>query len=155
MMSRTPDPFPPDEVVRDAVASTGDPELASLTASPSSYVLRPAEVQGEHTRLFNVVLLEVPHAMGFLLAIDDATGIAIVTSGQPDSVCRLIASDPVLAEPSTVWSLIRGAGVDGQLIDAALVDHHYEFRIRDRDTGDIERWVLSLSHAGCTWERLD
>lgn len=157
------DPSP--EAVRDAVASTGDPELASLTTSADSFVLRPASLQGGQMQLFNVVLLDVPHPMGFLIAVDRSTGRAVVTSGRPDAVRQVIATDPRLGEPSAVWELIRVPPMDGDLLEAALAEgedvldtgagRRYEFRVRDRDTGVVQRWALSFSARGSTWERVD
>ncbi|MGH3801619.1 MAG: hypothetical protein ACRDTD_16100 [Pseudonocardiaceae bacterium] len=157
------DPSP--EAVRDAVASTGDPEIASLTASVDSYVLRPASLQGGQMQLFNVVLLNVPHPMGFLLAVDRSTGRAVVTSGRPDAVRQVVATDPGLGKPSAVWELIRVPPMDGDLLEAALAQgedvsdpgasRRYEFRVRDRDTGAVQRWALLLSDRGSAWERVD
>lgn len=156
------DPSP--EAVREAVASTGDPELASLTASAGSYVLRPASLQGRRMKLFNVVLLDVSHPMGFLLAVDRSTGKAVVTSGRPDAIRQVVATDPGLGEPSAVWELIRVPSRDGELLEDALAhedasdldaDRRYEFRVRGRETGTVQRWALSLSNRGSTWKRVD
>jgi len=141
---------PSPDAVRAAVAETGDPELAAWTARPGSFVLRPAERQGSRTALFHVVLVEVPHAMGFLVAVDPASGRVTVTSGRPEAVRRVIATDPALGDPASVWELIRGGAAQGDLVDAARTGEGYEFRVRDRDTGEVGGWAFSPSATSWT-----
>jgi hypothetical protein len=153
-MSGRQESEPSHASVRDAVVATGDPELALWTDSAQSYVLRPARPQGEKFQLFHVVLVDVPHAMGFLLAVDRATGRARVTSGEPDAVREVVDADPSLAEPAVVWDLVRAPPRDGELLEATSTpadDRRYEFRVRDRETGEIQRWALSLSDRGSTF----
>ncbi|MGH2947768.1 MAG: hypothetical protein ACRDPC_16205 [Solirubrobacteraceae bacterium] len=151
-MSGLSDTEPSHQSVREAVTATGDAELDSLIDSAESYVLRPARLQGDVFALFHVVLLEVSHPMGVLLAVDRGTGRALVTSGEPDAVREVVAADPGLAEPHAVWELVRSPPMDGELLDAVSIrPGRYEFRVRDRETGAVRRLALSLSDRGSTW----
>lgn len=147
---------PSHESVRRAVEETGDPELLALTASPESYVLRPSAVQGHEFEVFQVLIVDVDHPMGFVLVSDRASGEAKVTSGQPRSVEAVISGDEILADPSTVWELIRDPPLDGELLEAGrTASGGYEFRVRERDGGAVRRLALTLGGDAATWKPAD
>jgi hypothetical protein len=153
-------PEPSPETVRDAVAATGDPELAALVPTRESFVLRTAPRQGDRVGLFLVVPVEVAHPLAFMIAVDARSSRATVTTGRADAVREVLAADPSLRAPDAVWDLIRDER-HGALEAAEVVAgpgegaDRYEFRARDRDTGDVARWRLELSDAGSTWQRAD
>jgi hypothetical protein len=134
---------PTDDAVRAAIAAYDDPEITRLTADPGSFVLRPVSVQGDRFALYHVILLEVPHPMSVLLAVDGDD--AVITSGRPRVVAEIVERDPSLGEAATVWDLIRGGPVDGHLQDASSADAVYEFAVRDDKTDELRRWRLELA----------
>jgi hypothetical protein len=134
---------PSHEQVRRAVQATGDPELLALTSRPEAYVLRPAAMQAREFDVFHVVLVEVAHATGFVLA--SRPGDVRVTSGQPRNVAAVLAADPGLGDPGAVWELVRDPPLDGELIDAErTAPGRYAFHIRDRVSGAERRLALVL-----------
>jgi hypothetical protein len=135
---------PSDDVVREAIERYGDAELSALTAGASSYVLRPASVQGERFSLYHVILVEVPHPMSVLLAASE--GQTVVTSGRPEVVAEIVDADPALRAPETVWDLLRGGALNGRLDEGVLVGpERYEFAVRDDASDELSRWRFTLS----------
>jgi hypothetical protein len=144
---------PSDETVRDAVAATADPQLGALIAGPKSYVLRLAKLAGRRLAFFHVILLNVAHPAGFLLAFDPRSGRTEVTSQRPDAVAWVLSLEPELAAPETVWELIREPSTPQRLIKAHLEDsgdsdaRRYLFDVED-GSGLSARWSLSLTDGG-------
>jgi hypothetical protein len=146
--------------IEAAITATGDPALAGLTSEPGSYVLRRLALQGETVELLTLVFVEVAHPMSVILATDRQTGRARVTSGQPDAVREVVASDPSLAAPAAVWELIRPFGTDAHLINARFGENaadgsrlRYVFDVRSRDEETVETWTLTLAAGTSTLER--
>ncbi len=134
---------PSDATVREAIAAQGDPELSALTAGESSFVLREASAQGDRFSLYHVILVEVPHPMSVMLAVDEDR--TVVTSERPEVVAEIVDADPALREPETVWDLIRGGPMNGRLEAASADAGTYAFTVRDDATDALSRWRFTLA----------
>lgn len=142
---------PSEESVRAAIAATGDVQLVALFAEPGSFVLRPAAVDGEQLRIFEVIALGVAHAAGVRIAYDPSSGRTEVVSGRPAAVAWVLSEDPGLAGPESVWALIREPSVGTELVTAESegsgAGREYSFEVRE-PPGETVRWVLTLSDGG-------
>jgi hypothetical protein len=104
-----------------------------------------------------VILLNVAHPMSLLLAFDPRSGRTEVTSQRPSAVAWILMLEPGLADPESVWELIREPSSPQRLIMAEVDDEggerRYVFDV-DQGPGARTRWSLSLTDGG-RFERVD
>jgi hypothetical protein len=146
---------PSDVAVRSAVAATGDPQLQALIAAPASYVLRPSNLTGQSLTFYHVILVNVAHPVGFLIAFDPESGRTEVTSQRPEAVIWVVSAEPELA-PEGVWELVRDPSSQQRLIEAHVEEdgaaRRYFFDV-EQDLKAVTRWSLTLADHG-QWKRV-
>jgi hypothetical protein len=84
--------------ITEAVAATGDPELAAWVEDPGAYATEPVSMSElEHHRLFRIMPDGVSHPMSFLVILDTRSGVALVTTGNAGALASVLAGEPALA----------------------------------------------------------
>lgn len=147
--------------VVEAVARSGDAELAGWVEQPQDYVLLPVEVDGIVSYdLFALQPVDVGHPLAVCVAWHEPTGRCLMTSGDPHAVYEVVAATPGSPPPEAVVSLLAptwagaeyvepGSGAlavtsDGRGYDCDLVVQTSE--------GRRQRWRVRLAPDGSRWD---
>jgi hypothetical protein len=90
-----------------AVAATGDQELATWVDEPGSYAVEPVPMSElEHHQVFRVMPAGVPHPMSFLVILDTRSETATVTTSNAAALGPVLASEPALASSPELAPLV-------------------------------------------------
>jgi len=112
------------EQVRKAVARLDNGELDLWTETPDAYFADSVVVPGmQHHVLYRVTPARTSRPMSFFLAVESATGQALVTTENAAEVAQLIRTEPGLCRaetfPEQVFELLRPQGAPLRLIHTA------------------------------------
>jgi hypothetical protein len=166
--------------ITEAVAATGDQELAAWVEDPGAYVTDPVSMSElEHHRLFRIMPHEVSHPMSFLIILDTRSGKAMVTTGNAGALASVLAAEPALAgspelaqrvfqlvrEESRHQKLLRGpedlpASLRAQQLpvfapEGTRDERGWTFRLAVLDgAGLLQHWqVLIPAHGAASFEQ--
>ncbi len=152
-------PMEPTHASVQAAAAAIDAELAAWTATPESYILRPAK-RPELTQhqLYFLIPVDASHPISVFLAVK-GNEAPFVTTGRPEAAWRVVEAEPTLATspalPVVVHDLLRDQTRHQQVVEgsgAVSADDTgwtVTFVVDDQASGR-ERWTVRLAGPAST-----
>ena len=151
-------PVPTHEEVTGAVAALSDPELAGWVESPTSYVLRPADIAVlRHHAAWYVIPIQISRPMGFYV-VRGPDGAVRVSSEQPKAVYTILRAEPELAIsadlPKAVFELLRPQARSLTFLDGSVQTTpegwSLTLHVANQDQAR-ETWEVTLAAGASGW----